>query len=172
MSLSTKILVWLGVIVAIGALTFIIYNQINISKQQQAIQQQVLQQVALVNGLVQSANQYTTKEDLNKFIQQNTDDLKAIQNNLASLGAHITAANVVTANSQSQVATNLPSTSTGTTNPNSSTATVVNCPNGGTVTCPNADPFGYQNAQQTFAINEDFGSPTLKVPFGSVSFSA
>jgi hypothetical protein len=170
MSVTAKILIFVGMILALGAMGLIIYNQIHISQQQQAIQEQVIQQRALVDGLVQSANQYTTKEDLNKFIQQNTNDLKAIQANLASLGASITAANVVTANSQGQVATNLPSTGTGTANPNHVNPTVVTCPSGGTVTCPNADPFGYQNAQQKFALNEQFS--TLKVPIGEVSFSA
>jgi len=171
MSLSTKILIWIGVLVTAGALTFIIYNQVNISKQQAAIQQQVIQQKALVDGLVQSANQYTTKSDLQAFIQQNTGDLKAIQDNLASLGAQLTAANVVTADSNGQKSTNIASTSTGgSTNPNPTIPVVETCPNGGTVTCPSTDPFGYDHTQQNFALDEDFS--TIKVPVGTVSFSA
>jgi len=170
MSTTGKILIFIGMIITIGCLGFVIYNQINISKQQQAIQTQVLEQRALVDGLVQSANQYTTKADLNAFIQQNAGDLKAIQDNLSSLGAQITAANVVTANSQGQSGNNLPSSGTGPVNPKPPTAVVVNCPNGGTVNCPNTDPYGYQSKQQDFALNEDFA--TLKVPFGTVSFSA
>lgn len=169
MSLSTKILIWVGILITAGAMAFIIYNQINNAKQQAAIQQQLIQQKTLVDGLVQSANQYTTKDDLNKFIQDNAGNLKAIQDNLASLGAQITAANVVTANSNGQVATNIPSTST---KPSGTTPapTVVSCPGGGSVTCPSVDPFGYEANVQTLALNEDFA--TLKVPVGSVSFNA
>ena len=170
MSLSTKILIWLGVIATAGALTFIIYNQVNNAKQQAAIQQQLIQQKALVDGLVQSANQYTTKADLDAFIQQNAGDLKAIQDNLNSLGAQLVAANVVTADSSGQDTGNLPSTGTGPSNPTPVTPVVENCPNGGTVTCPNTDPYGYQKNQQNFTLNEDFA--TVKVPVGTVSFSA
>jgi hypothetical protein len=171
MSLSTKILIWAGILLTAGALTFIIYNQVNNAKQQAAIQQNLIQQKTLVDGLVQSANQYTTKSDLDKFIKDNTGNLKAIQDNLSSLGAQITAANVVTANSNGQQGNNLPSTNTGgSTNPNPPPTLVENCPNGGTVTCPNPDPFGYNRTQQNFTLNEDFS--TTKVPIGTVSFSA
>jgi hypothetical protein len=170
MSTTAKILIFLATILALGGMGVIIYNQVNISKQQQAIQDQVIQQKALVDGLVQSANSYTTKADLNNFIQQNTDALKAIQDNLSSLGATITAANVVTANSQGQVATNVVSTSTTPSGNKPAAPTVVSCPNGGSVTCPTTDPFGYQTNIQTLALNEKFS--TLAVPIGSVSFNA
>jgi hypothetical protein len=171
MSLTTKILIWAGILLVVGALGFMIYSQINNAKQQAAIQQQIIQQKTLVDGLVQSANQYTTKSDLNNFIQQNTGALNAIQQNLSSLGAQITAANVVTADSNAQTGTNIASTSTGggTSAPTVSPV-VENCPNGGTVTCPSQDPYGYQAAQQNLTLNEDF--PNLQVPFGTVSFSA
>jgi hypothetical protein len=169
MSVTAKILIFVAVIAILGGMGLIIYNQNNIAKQQQAIQEQVIQQKTLIDGLVQSSNQYTTKDDLNKFIQQNTNDLKAIQDNLASLGATITAANVVTANSQGQVASNIPSTGTKPSG-NKPTPVEVPCPNGGTVTCPTSDPYGYQTNQQTLTLNEDFTN--LKVPFGDVSFSA
>ena len=142
----------------------------NIAKQQDAISHQVLEQKTLIDGIVQSANQYTTKDDLNKFIQQHTSDLKAIQDNLTSLGAQITAANVIVSDSQGQTVNNLPSSGTGITNPHPSPPTIVNCPGGGTISCPNSDPFGYQQNQQTLALNEDFNH--LQVPLGNVSFSA
>ena len=170
MSTTAKVLIFIATILALGGMGFIIYNQINLSKQQQAIQDQIIQQKTLVDGIVQSSNQYTTKADLDAFIQSNTNNLKAIQDNLASLGASITAANVVTVNSQSQVATNQPSSGTGPSNPNPTKPTVVPCPSGGSVTCPTNDPYGYQTTAQTYTLNEDFA--TLKVPFGTVSFSA
>jgi hypothetical protein len=171
MSSIERVLIYVGSILAIGALGFIIYNQVNISKQQTAIQQQVIAQKTLIDGIVASSNTYTTKTDLDNFIQQNTNDLKTIQANLSSLGATITAANVFSSDSTSQVASNLPSSSTGTTNPSPPpTPTVVNCPNGGTVNCPNTDPYGYQKSQQILALTEDFSN--VAVPLGSVSFSS
>jgi hypothetical protein len=170
MTLSTKILVWLGVLAALGALSFLIYKDLDNAKQLSALQQQNIQQKALIDGLVQSSNQYTTKDDLNNFIQSNTDNLKAIQDNLNSLGAQITAANTVTANSSGQQATNVHSSGTGTTNPNPTAPTVIPCPSGGSVNCPNTDPFGYQLKQQQLTLNEDF--PNLQVPIGSIGFSA
>jgi hypothetical protein len=171
MPLLKNIMIVASIILAFGALSFVIYNQASSAKQQAAIQQQLIQQKTLVDGLVQSANQYTTKSDLQAFIQQNTGDLKAIQNNLNSLGAQLTAANVITADSTGQSASNLPSSSTGgSTNPNPVSPVVENCPNGGTVTCPTTDPYGYDHTQQNFALSEDF--PSLKIPFGTASFSA
>lgn len=170
MSLTEKVLIWIGILLTLGALSFVIYNQVNNAKQQAAIQQQLIQQKALVDGLVQSSNQYTTKADLDAFIQKNAGDLKAIQDNLASLGAQLVAANVITVDSNGQQGNNLPSTGNGPKNPNPTPPVVETCPGGGTVTCPNTDPFGYQANQQNFALNEDFG--TLKVPFGTVGFSA
>ena len=49
---------------------FIIYSQISISKQQQAIQDQVIQQKTLIDGIVQSANTYTTKADLQALFKK------------------------------------------------------------------------------------------------------
>jgi len=170
MTTTAKMLIFVGMILTLGALGFVIYNQTKIAEQQAAIQQQVIQQRALVDGLVQSSNQYTTKDDLNNFIQQNTGALAAIQSNLAGLGAQITAANVVTVNSQGQTGNNIASTGKGTPNPTPPTAVTVACPSGGSVTCPTNDPFGYQATQQTLALNEEFSA--LKVPIGSVSFSA
>jgi hypothetical protein len=169
MSVTAKVLVFLGSILALGALGFIIYNQIDIAKQQQAIQNQVLQQKTLIDGLVQSSNTYTTKSDLNNFVQLNTSALQAIQANLNSLGASITAANVVTTNSQGWVANGVASTSS-TPSGSKEPGTTVACPSGGSVTCPNGDPFNYQSNLQTLALNENF--TTLNVPIGSVSFDA
>jgi hypothetical protein len=170
MSVTAKILIFVAALAVLGTLGFIIYNQSQISKQQSAIQGQVIAQKTLIDGLVASSNTYTTKTDLNNFIQQQTGALQAIQSNLASLGATITAANVVTTSSQGQVATNVGSTSTGPTNSHPTTSVVESCPSGGTVTCPDPDTYGYLNKEQDLALNEKFA--TLNVPFGTVGFSA
>lgn len=165
MSLSTRILIIIGVILLIGGVGFIIFKEIENSQRQDAIQKQMVAQKELIDGIVRSQSQYTTKEDLEKFIKDNNVNLKAIQDDLDKLDANITAANVAIANSQGQHGINIPSTGTGGTNPTPNPPT---CSDG--KPCPNADPFGYNVKEQTLALNENFG--TTQVPFGQVGFSA
>lgn len=164
-----KILVAIGAVAIISTLGLIIYNQEKIKNQQTAIQSSVVAQQQLVDGIMRSQNQYATAADLAKFATDNGVNLQAIQDNLKTLGAQLTAVNVVTAVSSGQVATNIPSSGTGPTNPVAPVSLTVPCVNG-TATCPNQDPNGYQKVQQNLALNEDFG--TLKVPVGTVGFSA
>lgn len=165
MSLSTKILIWLGVIVTLGALGFIIFKQNEISNRQAAIESQVVAQKQLVDGIVRSQSTWTTKDDMDKFIKDNGINLKAIQDDLDKLHGEVQAVNAIVVSSNGQHQGNLPSTGTGPVNPNPPTP--VPCVNG---VCPNQDPFGYQKLQQDLALNEDFGG--TKVPIGSVGFSA
>ncbi len=157
MSLYTKILIWLGAIVVVGALGFIIYTQIKISTRQDAIEQSVVAQKQLVDGLVRSSNTWATRDDVDKFIKENGLNLKAIQEDLDKLHADITAVNVALATSKGQTGTHIPTTPGPIVNPEP-------------IDPKNPDPWGYQKRQQTLALNEDFGS--IKVPIGSVGFSA
>lgn len=170
MSVATKILIAIGAIVTLGLLGFIVYQQHELKTQQTTIQNSLVAQQQLVDGIMRSSSQYATSADLAKFASDNSINLRAIQDNLKSLNAQLTAINVVSTTSTGQTVGNLPSTSTGPANPNPVTPITETCPGGGTVTCPNTDPYGYQRQEQTFALNEDFG--TLKVPFGQVGFSA
>jgi hypothetical protein len=156
MSLSTKILIWLAVILGLTGLGFIVYQQHEISAKQAAIESQIVEQKQLVDGIVRSQSTWTTREDMDKFIKDNGVNLKAIQDDLDKLHGEINAVNVVMASSQGQHGNNLPSTGTGSTNPNPT---------------PSAnDPYGYLSKEQKLAVNEDFGS--IKIPFGTVGFSA
>jgi hypothetical protein len=172
MSLSTKILLILGSLLIIGTLSFIVYNQHQIAAQQTAIQTQIVAQQQLVDGLVRSQSQYATAAGLAQFASDNNINLKAIQDNLDTLNSKISAINVATADSVAQTVNNLPSTSTGPSNPNPTKPTTVSCPNGGSVTCPTGDPFGFMSKEQLLTLNEDFANPVTTVPFGSVGFSA
>ncbi len=166
----TKILVGIGVVVTLGMLGLILYQQHELKVQQTAIQTQITQQQQLVDGIMRSSSQWATKGDLQDFAKANDINLKAIQDNMKQLGDQLASINVITVDSNGQKQGNLPSSGTGPTNPNPTPPTTVTCTPGGTVTCPNPDPFGYMKAEQDFALNEDFG--TLKVPFGTVGFSA
>lgn len=170
MTIQTKILIAVASLLVFGALVFIIYTQHQLHTQQTQIQTQMVAQQQLIDGIVRSQSQYASKADIDAFAKQSDINLKAIQDNLDKLGAQVASINVISTNSDAQNGTNLPSTGTGPVNPNPTTPTTITCPPGGSVTCPNIDPFGYQKAQQNLALNEDFG--TLKVPFGTVGFSA
>ena len=155
-----KVLVAIGAVLTIGVLVFIIYTQQQIKAQQTAIQTQLVEQKQLVDGIVRSQNQYATKADIDKFAKDNNINLGAIKDDLDKLNAQVTSINVVIASSNGQHGTNIPSTPPKPGNPTNPTPVDPN----------NPDPFGYMKEQQNLALNEDFG--TLKVPFGSVGFSA
>lgn len=158
MSLSTKILIWLGAVLVIGALGFIIFKQIENANRQQAIESQLVEQRQLIDGIVRSQSQWTTKADLEKFITDNGINLQAIKDDLSKLNATVNSANIITINSNGQHSNNNPTTpDPNHTNPNP-------------VDPKNPDPYGYMKTQQNLALNEDFGS--LKVPIGQVGFSA
>lgn len=160
MTLSTKILIWIGAVLLVGTLGFIIFKQIENSNRQLAIQTELVAQKQLIDGIMRSSAQWGTKDDINKFITDNGVNLKAIQDDLSTLHAEVNAVNVLVATSNGQHGINIPS---GPTIPN-------NPVNSNPIDPKNPDPFGYQKTQQNLALNEDFG--TLKVPLGSVGFSA
>lgn len=157
MSLTTKILIWLGVIILVGALGFIIFKQIENSNRQDALNTQMVQQQQLLDNITRSSAQWTTKDDMDKFITSNGMNLKVIQDDLDKLHADITAANAVVVVSQGQHVGNLPTTNTGPSNPSP-------------IDPKNPDPYGYMGKQQNLSLTENFG--TVKVPIGNVGFSA
>lgn len=153
----TKVLLAIGGIVLFGALAFIIYNQQQIKDRQTAIETQIVAQKQLVDGIVRSQSQYATKDDIDKFAKDNNININAIKDDLEKLNAQVTSINVAIATSQGQHGTNVHTTPGPIVNPNP-------------VDPKNPDPYGYMKQQQTLALNEDFG--TVKVPFGTVGFSA
>lgn len=147
-------------------LGFIVFNQIQTAKRQIAIESQIVKQKELLDGIVRSQSEYTTKKDLEQFIKDNNINLKTIKDDLAKVKGDVAAINVVLISSIGQRGTNIPSTGTGPKNPDP--IPEPKCPDG--TKCPNFDPFGYLKLQQDLSLNEDFG--TVKVPIGSVGFSA
>lgn len=168
MLLSTKILIFLGIMLTFGMASFIIYKQVENSNRLQAIEGSVVQQKQLVDGITRSLSEFSTKKDIDQFLKDSGVNLKAIQDDLAKLHGEISAVNVAQASSTAYKETNVKSTSTTVNNTQASVPTVT-C-DGKQIPCPNADPFGYQRATQNLVLNEEFGQ--LKVPFGQVSFDA
>ena len=82
MTLSTKILLFLGAFLILGALSFIIYKEIESSKRQEAIETSIVKQKDLIDNITRSMAEYTTKGDLEQFIKDNNINLKAIKDDL------------------------------------------------------------------------------------------
>ena len=165
MPLYAKILIILGSILIFGLLGFIIYNQQESAKRQAAIESQIVLQKELVDKIVRSQSEYTSKKDLEEFIKNNGIALSAVKKDLDKLNAQVDSMNIILITSSAQKVTNLASSSTGPENPD---PVVPMCKDG--TPCPNADPFGYLKVQQNRTLFEDFGQ--LKLPIGSVGFSA
>jgi hypothetical protein len=165
MSVTAKILIFIGMIITLGALGVVLYNQHQLAAQQTAIQTEQLAQRQLIDGVVRSQTSWATQADVASLLAANGVNaaaLAAIQTDMSSVKANLTTANVITVNSQAQNTTGQASTGTGAVNPNPP-APVANG-------CPNPDPNGFMSKEQDLSLNEDFGN--LKVPFGTVGFSA
>ena len=152
-----------GAILLFCGMGFIILKQQENATRQLAIQTQMVQQKELIDGITRSQAQWATKADMDKFITDNGVNLKAIQDDLNKLNANVTAANQITVVSNGQVGTSIPTTHTGTANPNPTPPTT--CADG--TVC---DPNGYQKKEQDLDLAEDFSG--TKVPIGTVGFSA
>jgi hypothetical protein len=158
MSLSTKILIWLGGFLVVSTLGFIVYKQVEISNRQHAIETQIVSQMELANNIMRSQNKYASKEDIENLIKDKGLDLKAIEDDLDKLRADLVAINTLIIASSGQKGTNIPG-KTGTVNPDPHP-----------VDPANPDPFGYLAAEQLLDVDEKFSN--LNVPFGTVGFSA
>lgn len=157
MKLSTKIMVWLGSFLVVGAFWFIIYKQLENSNRQTAIEQNVISQKQLVDGIARSQASWATRDDVEKLIKDNGINLKAIEKDLDKLNAAVTTINVAVVASKGQHNTNVPTTSGSVVNPNP-------------INPVNPDPYGYMQQQQTLKLSETFGD--INLPIGSVGFSA
>lgn len=164
MNLSTKILLFLGGCLVFGILCFIVVKQIELAKQQAAIESNVVAQKDLANDITRSMNTYATKDDLDKFAKQSNVNLSTIQSDLDKLNASVVAINKVSTQSNGYTGS-----FTGVKgNHNTGNNTTPTCKDGSV--CANADPFGYMKDQQVLALNEKFAN--VDVPFGTVGFSA
>lgn len=160
-----KVLITLGIVFTLGLLSFVVYQQRQIAKQQDAIEKQVVLQKDLADKIVRAQAEYATKGDLESFVKTNGLNLKAIQDDLGKLSADIVSANKVIVKSNGVVADHVASSSTSSTNPNPN---LPICKDGSV--CPNVDPFGYLTKQQNLKLVEPFG--TDQVPVGEVGFSS
>lgn len=157
MSKISEIIIVIGVILGVLGIGYVIYREENNKLAQTALSAQVIQQQALLDGIVRSSSTYASKQDIDNLAAANQVDLQTIQDNISKLNATLSAINVVSSNSVAQNGTNQPSSSQ-TPNP----TPTANLPD---------DPYSYQKNIQNLNLSEDFPDKT-QVPIGAVSFDA
>ena len=168
MTLSTKILIFLGVCLTLGLLAFIITKEMEISSRQAAIEQSVTSQKQLIDNISRSSGTFASKEDLANFAKQSNINLAAIKDDLSHVNATVVAINKVVTGSKGY------NSNTGGTrgdpNPNPIDPPTGKCKDGTTVKCENPDKYGYLNHGVFTDITEHFTN--VEVPFGRVTFNA
>ena len=110
MSLSTKILIWLGAIALLTGLIFIAVKQWEINERQKAIQTEQINQKQLANDIIRAQAEFASKGDIESLAKASGLDLHAIHDDLAKLDAKVNGINVVTVNSNGENDTNVKST--------------------------------------------------------------
>lgn len=135
-------------------LSVVVYKQFELSKRTQAIEAQVISQKELPNNITRSENKYASKEDLEALLKKYNVNHKVISDDLDKMDAEIKSVNVLEVKSSSQLAKDVPSTTTGEANPQPF----------------ENDPYGILNKRQILRLEENFSGH--KVPVGDVGFSA
>lgn len=169
---KTKLAVMAGGVVVVGALgTLVWWQHSELAHQREALEDSVVQMKQLKDDIVRSQSQYASKQDIENFAKNNGVDLRPIQDDLASLDAQIKGIQNVLVSTPGFVGTNIGSSSVVARTDAPAVLTTIPCPNGGSVQCPNSDPFGYLKSAQVLALNEPFSNGTA-VPFGETQFHA
>ena len=165
LNLTAKIAIFVGGVILFIMGSVIIWKQFQISTRQDAIEQQVVAQKSLADGITRAMAQYATKQDIDNMAKDNNVNLKAIKDDLDKLNASVTAINHISVVSKPQVVTSVPSTST----------TPGETPPPVPATGMYPDPYKYQQNVQKLQLDEQFVNSTdtaASVPFGEVGFSA
>ena len=159
-----KIFAYIGGIALLALFALVLFNMVQMKNKQTELNQTIIDQKQLIDNITRAQSSFASKGDIDKFIQQNTDGLKAIQTDLQSIKGTIIAVDQISANSNGQTSTNIGSTST----------TPITQNNGNT-TSNTCDPYGYQKNQQNLDVAEKFDDGKggiVSVPSATVSFSA
>lgn len=162
-----KILVILGILLGIFAISFIIYKQIEISNRQKEIESSIIKQKDIGDNIIRSMSQYATAKDLEKTIKDSSFDLSKINKDLDVLNSKVDSINKILITSVGYDWHDLPSTGAIV---NKDQKSIVEIPCGDKkITCL-TDPNNYFGTTQFRDIQEIFGE--TRVPFGRASFSA
>lgn len=163
MSITTKILLFLLAIFVVGTVGFIIYKQMEISKKQELIESQIVEQKQLADNIVRAMSKFADKKDIEEIAKNNNINLEVIKKDLDKLNAKLNGIGILSVNSLEQHQNNISSTIT---RPNDNKPeNVLECKDN---KCE--DKFGYLKNVQKLELNEDFS--TIKVPLAGVEFDA
>lgn len=167
METSNKILIAIVTIVVLSLGGFIIIKEMENSKRQTAIEENIVLQKQLADNITRSLNQYASKKDMEEFAKQSNINLEVIKDDLKKINASVTAINQVSVNSNGYTGSNINSTNTTKNLDKITSVETVDC-NGKKINCP--DPNGYLSNRQVLTLTERFGN--TEVPIGSTGFSA
>lgn len=159
MTVLEKVLISILVLVLVIGGGLFAYEKVDSAKRLQAMSDQITSQKQLTDNITRSLSTYATKQDMDQMAADSKVNLAAIQKDISSIGATLSAMNKVTVDSTGENVNNLGSTST---TPNTTSATQNSS---------NPDPYGYQKNIQNLRLDEDFAN-NVKVPIGDVSFDA
>lgn len=168
MSTKTKTTLIVSAIIFLISLLAIVKYQYNLLQSQNDT---LTEMKELKDNWVRSQTQVVTKKELEALAK--SLNIEQINKDLNSLGAKIDGIAIIVSSSSGYHGTDLGSTNVipRTDPPATTVVTTVPCPNGGTVECPKADPFGFMNAEQKLSILEPFPDGA-KIPFGETGFKA
>jgi hypothetical protein len=153
-----KVLTGVGFTAIIASLLGIIKCQNDQMEKLSTIQQSMVEQKQLADGIVRAQSSYVQKKDLESFAKKEDIDLKPIKEDLKTLGAKVEGIGSIRVYSVGTVATNIGST---TTTPN---------PDPQPIDPSNPDPYGYLRNRQVYALKEPFSDQ--EIPIGEVGFSS
>jgi len=149
-----------AVLLILSGMAFIIKVQYDTIKKLQTIQQSVVEQKDIGDGIIRAQSSYLTKEDLDKLIKAQGLNLDAIRKDLSSLSADVKAINITNVVTPGYDGRFIPVSGTGDPNPTPPK------PND-----PVLDKYGYFAKTQELKLDEPFNKD-LSVPFGITGFSA
>lgn len=162
MSLSTKILIFLGFVLFLCISGLILYKQFEASQRQDAIEKSIVEVKQLQDNIIRSQSQYASRADIEKYAKDVNVNMDVIKKDLDTLNAKISGINHITVNSTGQTGSGVGSdhTTPRTDPPNTPPDT----------TTTDFDPFGYLKNTQHLSLMEKFGE--TEVPMADVGFSS
>lgn len=162
-----------SIILLIGLLSIVIYQQIQLKNQQLEIEKSIVQQKELSNLVLRSMSSYASKEDIDNIARSYNLNLDEIKKDLSKLDANFSSLNKVTVVSNGYTQSNLPSDNVTNVNPNDGTdnnGNVISCSNGDQKIECIQDPLNYFKTTQYFNLTEKFSN--TNIPIGNVGFTA
>lgn len=153
MTIVQKVLVWVGAVIFITAIGFIVWKQLEIAKNQEKINNSLIEQKELANGIMRNMSQYVSQKDFEAFAKENNINLQTIQKDLDKFNAKADSITVVNTTTPGTSNSGVPSTNT---KPTPEPLSI--------------DKYNYLKNIQYLKLDEPFKEQSL--PFANISFDA